>query len=536
MILLAIKRVFLCCSLFLLSSSAMLFSRSSEGFQTKLKYLLDQVETKKGEGESEIHHFLSLKKNCEEYKATATACCVNPNQCSSMIMNIAKHAAPVLPALYSAYESYRNSKKTESGKISHEEAVAKMCDTNNKAAMGGYLAGALSQLGALAQTTCADRIKKCQKQCNSDIQDFKKIFKEYFYSQIQLFKDQKSTFEDMAALSKVMWENKGDSPSWQLTQQQSCHKKAIQLCLQKNTTIPIEDITIEDITKEHVLLLNNCACTAEISHNDKKLTINKRDLALLLLLYKAYSNSALPKVVELTEKSDEQEIVACSKQKHRVAAPSGRPGAPVSPPALQLCQKAAEHVMQNPPPTPSATTQTPMGQGSLAGNQLSDTKSQDLSSILGDDCEDCGVTDDIPDTKTRAPLSKNPPGFVPSSGGGGLGGGGLGGGGLGGGGLGGGGGDEEWGDYGASSDEGGNIPASFAGGDSYPNFASNSGDSSLAGGELSSDPSSISSEAGGSLAGMDSEMSENGLEDKQSIFHLMSQRIQQFCSGQTCMK
>ena len=489
----------------------------SEELLKKLKSYLIPVKT-----EEEIKYYLSIRDKCEKHKAKARECCINPNQCSGLLSSLTQNAAPVLPALYGAYKAFEISDDARKEKFSREEAAAKMCDAKNQAVMGGYLAGVLSQLGTFLQKTCKDKIQKCQAQCNGEIEAFREDFREYFFPIIP------RNTEEIIAFAK------------------DCNETTKEVRKGVINFFPIEDdqINLNAISG----LVGDMSCLS----GNKSINISRKDMGYILLFAKAYANSSAIEDKELmfSEKSDEKQIVDCSKQKDRVVTSRNRPGAPVPQGAISLCQQIAKQVIENPqppsapPPLPgSASPDDPLHTSTLTGGDLNKSGK---SPFFMDPNEPYGILDDddisdddIPNSSRRPPLSQKPPGWSNGSGSSSNSGGGPIGGGPTGGGPTGGGSDDspdeddsEDSDSGFDSD-GGSIPASFAGSGDYP--------SSFAGGGYGNSYSqrpvaALSSDSSKDMDAMSlgNDEKNSNTKDGKSIFQLATQRIQQFCSDRSC--
>jgi len=485
----------------------------SEDLLKKLKSYLIPVKTEKG-----VKYYLSIRDECGKYKAKATECCINPNQCTGLLTSLAQNAAPVLPALYGAYKAFEVSDEARKGKYSREEAAAKMCDARNEAVMGSYLAGILSQLGTFLQKTCKDKIKKCQAQCNAEIQAFREDFR-YYFSIIP-----RDTVEEITAFAK------------------ECNEKA-------NNGPIINDDAI-NLNAIRSFANNEMECSLEGERDPSFISVSKKDIGYILLFAKAYANSsAIEEGKELifSEKSDEKQIVDCSKQKDRAVASRNSP-TPVSQGVISLCQQMAKQVIENPtppPPNPVSVPNDPIQTSALTGSSLDKPGKgsplfMDPNSSYGilPDPED--IDDSLPDSSKRPPLSSGfKSGFSGNSGGPGGSGGSFGGAGAS---LPGGGSNNSSGEDGLEDSEadpntnGGSIPASFAGSGDYPSSFGGGG----YGDSYSKRPvATLSSKSPNDIDSMSSSGNDEknlDTKDGKSIFQLASQRIQQFCSDHSCIE
>ncbi len=458
--------------------------------------------------------YLSIKTDCQESKADAAECCSNPKSCSGLILDIFKHATPVLPSLYSAYKGYKTSDKLGSGELTHEEARAKTCDIHNKTAMGGYLGSLLSQLTPLVESSCGDDIDDCKEECNDYINRFEKDFFNCFNRAIpEKYNPNKTglgriiTFAKECASQKEIDDIEIDIKltDTKSTEPYTCHLQ--------------DDGSIVNVDKQNI---NNSHHVVE--H--------------ILLLTKAYANSSAIKdqKLDLSSRSDESEVVACSKQVGRTASTRTGPGPPVSNPALKLCEPIVDQLPKNPPPLPNPTIPGPDTTAGFATGRstLGSTKKPNLLLLPPDDGP-LGVidTDDLPDDPNKPKLNNNPPRWAASTGSNNGPGGGPGGG------LPSGGGPSlpsEDSDYDYPYSRGsGDITGSFSGGDFFPGAP---------GGSSSDSPSYDRDSAEGDGEPQDMAFSdtedfpdeEEETSNEGSIFHLASQRIQQFCADHQCIK
>lgn len=494
----------------------------------KLKTYLIPVKTKKDEySEEEVKYYLSIKDKCEKHKAKATECCISPNRCTGLLTSVTQNAAPVLPALYGAYKAFKISDDARKEKYSREEAAAKMCDARNEAVMGSYLGGVLSQLGTFLQKTCKDKIKKCQAQCNAEVQAFREDFRDYFFPIIP-----RNTVEEIIAFAKDCNEN--PPRSFRIPNSADTKK-----------TIEYDQTTIED-DQINPHAINDFTKYMNCSSGKDPFNIPKKEIGYVLLFAKAYANSSIAedKELMLSEKSDEKQIVDCAKQKDRVVTSRNRP-APVPQGAISLCQQVAKQVIppSAPPPSGSTSPDDPLHTSTLAGGTLNKSGKgspffMDPNTPYGIVPDPEGIDDGLPGLSKKPPPSSNRYGFGPSSSNDGGGPGGIG--------PSGGAGSTDGGSDNSPDEEesedsesdsgsdGGSIPASFAGSGDYPSSFSDGG----YGNSYSQRP--VAALSPDSLKNMDP-MSFLGNDEKnsdtktgKSIFQLASQRIQQFCSDRSC--
>lgn len=284
-------------------------------------------------GEGDNPPALSIKSDCKEYKADATECCNNPNNCAGLMMDVAKTAGPALPGLYSAYKAYENSEKASEAELSHEEIQSKICDTNNKAALGGFAAQLFSQMSTMFETTCKDKIEDCKDDCNGQIGNFRETFKRCF-SHVP----SGGTVEGLIDIAK------------------QCGK------IEDVKDFPInnsKEIKKTDSRTVACLLDTSGKVVESDQINCKEFKcIKKQDIQYILMFAKAYKNSSaiesltLNKMEGLSENSDEKKIVNCSRQPDRVVTPRNNPGAPVPPPHLRMCYAVTDSFQNGSPPPP----------------------------------------------------------------------------------------------------------------------------------------------------------------------------------------
>ena len=487
--------------------------------------------------------YLSIKDDCKTYKAEAKECCSNPNQCAGLMKDIALGVAPALPSLYSAYKGYQTSKKVSSETISLEEAQQKMCDVRNKVAMGSYLNGLLSQLGKAFETTCRDKINACKSKCNSDIDIFKAKFINHFSP-----KTGKHTIEENIELAKKCAQIE-DTKNFDIDLKdgtldilkvgECTHCKVVKKLKNMKKLIDTDKVITCPDSKQHQQIQQMKEDVASISATiASKIDIESATIKHILIFAKAYARSSdiKGKKLRFSEKSDEREIVNCAQQKDRQAT-SSNPGERVRSPAVTLCHRVAEQVINNPipPRMPSPSPSGPTPAASLTGGQLDTGKG---SPFFMDPNTEYGVVpdEDLPDPNNKPGLSPNPPTWAGSGSSGSSGGGGNGG--VSGGGLGGGSGSSG-GDSGmpySSWGSGIGIPDTFMGGGDYSQgFAGGSGEG---GGPYSNRQAAASSlDDLDDMKGLsDDEMGDPDFMNGKSIFNLVSKRIQQFCADHSCIE
>ena len=345
---------------------------------------------------------LSIKGDCEEYKTNATACCSNPNNCAGLAMDIAKTSAPTLPGLFVAYKQYRTSEKAASGELSHEGAQAKVCDVNNKAAIGNFAGQLFSQMSTMFEATCKDKIEQCQNDCNGQIETFRETFKTCF-----------SDFPSDGTVEGLI--------------------NVAKLCADVKDLKNVPNTLAEAIKKFNPCFINtinnDVVKSCEFGHHgvseDQNCEhIEDKTIGHILLFAKAYKNSSalekfpFNKMEELSENSDGKKIVNCSHQPDRVVTQRKHPGAPVSPPFIQMCHAVTDS-FRNGPPTPvvpgNPTNPVDMT-GNLAG-QLPETGRNPPDWMLPGE-EDGLIDDGLPDpdnSPDTVKTSDSPNGSSPGS-------------------------------------------------------------------------------------------------------------------------
>ena len=442
---------------------------------------------------------------------------------------------PWLPALYGVYKGYKTSEEAYSGKITREQAMVKMCDVKNKVAMSGYLSQLLAQMAPLLEKTCGDKIARCKKQCNDLIDGFKDDFKLCF-SKVA-FEGSNGSVNDIIDFAKKCEgiESISNSEISTLTD-----AKAL------STHCAVQKDAGEDVT---VTLFDSTEGVPD------KVTsyVTKETIGYILLFAKAYTfSSAIKKKeesilsensTELSENSNESEIVKCSYQPDRVVTKGKKPGAPVPPPMIDICQRAVDGIINDnpyPPPMPPVPPFLPSSDsqnshtGTFTGGDL-----QQVSKgvFYRDPNEEYGVvpepSGELPDLVNKPGLQKNLPGWAgssPSSGSGPGASGGVGGGSPSGGSR-----SPSKGDFGfpyAGTGAKGDIAGAFSGSDHYPNVVGTSGTAPpyrrSAGDKSTGKKKNLKDRERNQKDKIDS----NG----SSIFQMASQRIQEFCSGYSCMK
>ena len=471
-----------------------------------LQYLKEHF-LKEVKNDRETKVYLSLKEDCKEYKKPATECCSNPKKCSGLAKDIAVNALPLLPSLYGTYQGYRTSQKVAKREMTHEEARAKTCDTNNKINMGLFLGGLLAQMSASFESKCVDKIKTCQKNCNQSIDDFKEKFMEAFAPVTGL-----KTLDEITKLAEECKE-----------------------ALQSNQEIrSFDDANSFASSSSCFKYKNGSPCslgsaTATCEVNNDYFCVHGPTIGHIILYAKAYKNSTIKEEKELTEESSADEIVVCGDQKNRVLTGNNRPAGPVPQPMIDLCHQQLDR--EPPDIPPPLRSNYPESHSSLTGGDVTNKSKNPL--LLGNPGENYGPVDDddIPEPNNKPSPARGPTWAQGSSSGAGAGGGGS----LGGGGLPGGSDDSyEGGDYPYSVSDGiedsfggDGFAGSFAGGGSlgdeapYP-YGKQAGLEEGLGKSPDFKPS-----AGDFNSGDDS--SAGG-----SIFQSASQRIQQFCSDHNC--
>ena len=486
-------------------------------------------------GNEEKLMIVKLKKDCGKEKQAATACCSNPNSCNGFAADLAQHLLPLTPALLSAYKSYKISDDANKGELTHEEAVNKMCNASNQVQLGVFGTSLLSQLAPMFQKTCGKQIAKCKESCNNHVTSFKQRFKKCY---------------------SKLFPNKSIQQIQQMVQW--AQKKCFDIDL--DTESFIDDFPIRDTNrKSNDVIKSALKCDFSLSRGFKE--AKKREekdeesyqsyqrvaLSQLLYIAKAYKNTSKNKTSRLSDNSDEEEVIDCSHQPKRVLDSSHRPGGPISPPAISLCQQSMDHAVNNTPPPamPGGGGANQPGNVSSTGSLTGNTRGANLAPLqvpAGEECqygaldveslENCPLPlgDEDFDVNKKPSLAKNIPSWEKGGGSGGSSG-------SGGGGIG----------SGGSGSLGGDTP-SYGSGSMYPPYAgdmsagsgfSDSGYNMISGGDgNSASPSrevSGNSDSDRKLDGVEMPFGEEGNpNEEKSIFQIASERIQNFCGDYSC--
>lgn len=500
--------------------------------ELKETYLKEETLYENDSRDAGIKSYLSIKEGCEGDKKAIEECCANPNKCNGIGRDLMQHVLPLTPALYGAYKAFDLS---TSG-LNQEEAFQKMCDTNNKVAMGGYLSGLLAQLSTVAQTTCKDKILECEEQCENRISDFKEDFVGCFGP----VTGKKSVGEIINVIEKYKEkENFGGIESMAQTDTATCSL---------NNTLIQEDGTHCCSTDNSNCAngrINSC-CTSDkqaicIMDNNEPNCIETKTLAYMYLFQEAFKNSSAlkGKNLRLSDSSSEKDIVNCSKLKNRMPSSSNQPGAPVPAPMIELCQRAvAEALDDKPPPNPRVSgiepTNEPPPSVLLTGDDLNTGQYGIVPDPPPGETQPDPDDDDDFSLNNKPPLTKSIAGWQKNNSSGGS---------PGGGGPGASGAGSLAGDSDSSSKKKGGFGYNWPGG------------SSLGGGGFPSPSNGGYSRPGGSseppypyrqAAADDSDANKNMEDlppfdpsedlDGQSIFQIASQRIQLFCSDHSCVE
>ena len=407
----------------------------------------------------------AIRDNCEKTKEKAKKCCSNPNACGGLVGDLVFNALPGFTQVYSVYRNYKSMGDVNSGKLTHQQAIEKMCNVNNKMAMGGYMSSLFQQISSRYQATCYKKIQKCEQTCNSVISRFKEDFKACYKG---LFANLGEEDKIINQIIKVIVNDSSEDSSItsKAKYDEASKNKASKGIDAENLTNEINMATNKlnkKITDINEVTGCNSSVNEPISESASqptkppclKLTEDIKPLVALekvkeIFLYvDAYSRTVIDeeikkdddgsssdkKLVLLRDSSNEKQIVNCSHIPDRKLTERNKPGAPVSPPMVQRCEQmldrafGGEKTTQGPPSfgsvVPGGTTR---GMGSLAGNidknKNNNFFKSDVPLGISDD-DDYGGIDDSPNPSNRPPLG-SAAGFK-SSGSAGAGGGGGGG-------------------------------------------------------------------------------------------------------------
>ena len=498
----------------------------------------DDESSTSDSGSDEDTRIVQLKEDCNKAKQSAAECCSNPNACNGFAKDLIQHILPLTPALYSAYKSYKVSSKAGKGELTHEEARDKMCHSANKVSLGVFGTSLLSQMMPMFNKTCGKRIKTCKSTCNKHVNNFKDEFRNCYAKLfpgkniLSMIEEAKSCFELESSLDDEDFDGR----------------------LEDNSKRKHNNIIASAIKSDNKTLRNKCYFFPTKEEFEKRDDDPNQDplqtVALSELLYIAKAYKKTTGKYNLSDKSNEKEVIDCGHQPDRVLDSSYKPGGPIPPPAIQLCKSAVDYAVNKTPPpmptTPSNQANNVSQAGSLAGN----TKSSNMASLnvpAGDECqygvldseslENCPispVSDDLPDSPNKPALAKNLPSWKGGGGGSPNGSGG-------GGGIGSGGGDSLGGN--SSGDRDGSMyppgysgdmsaDAGFPGGYESDSYGDGGGSNSAPYRELAEDSDDDSMPDGMEMP-FDEEENPNG---EKSIFQLASERIRNFCSDYSCDK
>ena len=583
----ALKRVFACFCLFGLLLSALAQNTvdadeadnsRSEPLPRCIRELVENYFVEVAATGGEIAGYIDIRDRCVSYKSEATQCCSNPNACSGLIRDIVQNALPLAPALYSAYQGFQTSQKLSSNKISRAEANAKMCDVQNKTNMGGFLSQLLLQMGTMIQTTCSDRIKTCQSQCNNAIKDFRDRMKKCFSERNpqtglpKFFHTHTDKIERMIEFAEKYLEIEKRDNEFTVNNLQEAKKG-------KPEALGVEPLNSEHLCADQQdgqllayyisnpkVNLDECTgqdtpiCSAdplECQAGARKL--ETRPLRYLILLGRAYKNSSevRSKAKKLSEKSDEKDIVNCSHQPNRVATNrTGAKGGPVPTQGLiKMCQQVTDSIIHDKPtqlrretrrpgaPPPGGPGRAPSKQGAFTSFEASTKAGPQDPGVVDFDKLALGPGDEEFSTNNKPPLSENLPSFGGSPGGGASPGGG---GSPGGGASPGGGGSPGAGSSGTDSAEEddyapvwgadpGGAGAGFAGGDS-PGFGGGGGKSPGGAGRVVTTRTGKKNDKDSKDKDFDSSSgsAQDSPPDGKNIFDIAGRRIRQFCADYRC--
>ena len=483
------------------------------------EYLLESTPKAKKAGtataETKKTIYIAIKDECEKYKAEATACCSNPNACSGLMRDLAENTLPLLPALYSTFASYRTSKSAGSGNLSAEQVATKMCNVKNNVSLGVFSSRLLSQLGESMKATCKDRIGECEQKCNAEINIFREDFKIYFAPLIP--DPHNSSVESIINFAK------------------ECAQ------IEENTEY---EVTLDDIETNYTeglcyitsgtirnLAERSCSISCPDCNKTQIKCVEKKTIGYILLFATAYKNSSKKKQ-ELSEESNEQEIVQCSNQPKRVLTQRKGSNGPVPAPVVDVCRQFVRDQFNAPPRSPSPAPGSSIQAGTDGDGTSALTGGTTNPLLLPEKKKKYGVLgDDTPEPSKKPSLNPKPPGWAPSPGsgrsspsGGGPGGGG------------------DAPSLSSGRGEGPGYPyRSYNSGEGSDSFSGGYGYNSLAGGDdrtafLGRDTASEAKEDSFNL-GEKFELTEDSKEnDGKSIFQNASHRIQQFCSDHSCSK
>ena len=363
------------------------------------KYL--KLYTEEGDASgSEQTSKLTLKSECETYKAEAAECCGNPNSCTGFMKDLTTHLLPLTPAMYQTVNAYKASKDIASEDITPQEASRKMCGVQNNTSLAIFGSQLLTQTTNAFQTTCSDRIKECQSKCNGEIENFKEEFRKCFKDHVHT--DYKESLERIVAFAKKCADidNITDANGPSFDTQSNLDNEFASVNLDPNKCI-ITEATVASPASE--------TCTIP----------ETRAIGYILLFAKAYLQSSIDKKHNLNDRSNEEEIVKCSHQPKRVV--TGRAGAnqPIPTPMIDLCERFVEDtlVARKLPPLPSTNP------NSLQSGNLDNTSNLGGSTRLkppdDDDGTKQGIVDDtIPDENNPPSLSEKVAGWSASGSGG----------------------------------------------------------------------------------------------------------------------
>ena len=494
---------------------------------------LSSKDEDEDEDEDEIDSgitLVKLKRDCSKEKQSTEECCSNPNSCNGFALDIAQHVLPLAPGLFSAYKSYKISDKASKGELTHQEAVDKMCNAQNTVAMGAFATGLLSQLAPMFQKTCGKGIAKCKKACNSKVDEFKREFNKC-YKEILPNKNilhMQKFAKDCLGIDQV-----------------NLIKEDFELNPNPNN---YEYFTSH---KDNSCFFNNNGKGFQKSNSGEENLFkeaNRSALAWLLYIAKAYKNTSIGRGDNLSNNSDEEEIIDCGNQT-RMLSNSSKPGGPLPPPAIQMCQQAVEHAVKhqgNPPPMPQANSPRNQRQIQQAGSLTGHTKGATPSALqipAGSECEygvvdsakleDCttlrDMAEDFDESSRQPSLATNLPGWKDGSGSGGSPSSAGGGGGVSGGAGSLGGNDDSMGRGSAYGPYNGDMStgANFGSYDSPVPYGSDGGQggSSRDIAESSDDPVYGESEM---------PLDEQYGDREKTIFQIASERIQNFCNDKLC--
>lgn len=314
-------------------------------------------------GTQTLKYILSFKDICEQNAKQTQACCSNSTECNGMvdsILGFTKGTLNYLPGLYASFLSTQ-------ANANPQDFQKKHCNANNIHTAGSTGADAISAVQYGLEKTCISKVESCKKDCDSEIQDFKKDFYSCF-NPLTSNTSAKGLNENIESIMKYTHEclaknkilekvNNSDPETYVMTDasepnmslkklRTGIYKKAVVLCGDADDSTGISHITsLQDLLSIwHLSQAHNNSLISKTTKNKKKPATATADAVNSTPAATTAAKKSNGK--SIFNKTDNKDFTQCSKG-WNTKGKQGQMNLPSSIPMIQTCKNVINAILKD---------------------------------------------------------------------------------------------------------------------------------------------------------------------------------------------